>query len=386
MIFNFYALIVGRLIIGYAIGIMTVMTPLFISETSPTALSGPLGSLNQFMCTVGIMVGYIFGFMVPIRYLKGGNVTNPEVFDTQSWRIIFAFPVMVATIQSILMIAYFRYDTPKFYMQRGEEHMARRVEREIYGDDNLPEEVQEINKTGSDDKASVATFKQLFTDKYKMALIVGCLLAMFQQLTGINVVIFYSNTVFTKGRADGFDSEVAARTGTVIVGVVNWAATMAAIPLLSKLGRKTIMLIGQTMMGISLILLGIWAIYNLSDLTIIFTLVFVAFFEIGIGAVLWLYLAEIMTEIGISAASGIVWTLTICVALFTPRLFDLLTPKGMYFLFAAIDVLGLIFIFIFMKESKGVSKNDLKYLYCSESVKRGESVEFNSPKSIVEEY
>mmetsp|Transcript_32703 Transcript_32703/g.28971 ORF Transcript_32703/g.28971 Transcript_32703/m.28971 type:complete len:477 (-) Transcript_32703:66-1496(-) len=377
MIFNFYALIGGRIILGFGMGLFTVLTPLFISETSPIEMAGTLGSLSQFMVTVGIMIAYLFGFLVPIRYLKDeGETPNPEIYTTQVWRIVFIIPAAISVIQSILLLLIFRFDTPKFYRQNGNESMAAKVEELIYTSKPIEESEDEQMIEKEDEVEQKVSLSQLLTPKYRIALIIGCFTAFFQQMTGINVVIFYSNTVFTKGQDPGYDTEVTARTGTLIVGVVNWAATMVAIPLLSRLGRKTLMLFGQIMMGISLIILAVFSIINFSTGTIIFTLVFVAFFEIGIGSVLWLYLAEIMTEGGMSLASVLVWILTIIVGLFTPRMFDLLTPKGMYFLFAAIDIAGLLFIFIFIKETKGKSKSQLKTLYSGEVqyTKLGEQV------------
>lgn len=364
MIFNFFALVGGRIIFGFGVGAMTVLTPLFISETSPIELAGPLGSLSQIMVTIGIMIAYILGFLVPIRYIKNeGETLNPDRLTTKSWRIIFTIPAVISIIQTILLLAIFRYDTPKFYKQIGDNSMHQKVEQIIYKEKASEEEEGRQLRTEDHKNERKVTLSELFSRKYRAAFFIGCCLAMFQQLSGINVVILYSNIVFTKGLDKGYKAEYTARIGTIIVGIVNWAATMVAIPLLTKLGRKTIMVTGQIIMGISLIVLGIFAITGWATGTIIFTLLFVAFFEIGIGSVLWLYLAEIMTEGGLSIATVVVWTLSILVGLFTPKMFDLLTPQGMYFLFAGFNITGLIFIVFLIKETKGKTKAQLSNLY-----------------------
>lgn len=150
----------------------------------------------------------------------------------------------------------------------------------------------------------------------------------------------------------------------MLVGVVNWAAAMIAIPLLTRFGRKFLLISGQIAMGISLLLLGIFAIIDSTTAIIIFTLCFVAFFEFSIGPILWLYAAEIMTESGMAAASLITWIVTIIFGLFTSKLFDALTAKGMYFTFTGVDVVGLLFIIIFIKETRGRSKDEIQFLYC----------------------
>jgi MFS family permease len=158
-------------------------------------------------------------------------------------------------------------------------------------------------------------------------------LALVQQLSGINAVIFYSKNIFTQDQDPGYDTANAARTGTVIVGVVNWASTMMAIPLLSKFGRKKLLLGGQVAMIATFIVLAVLAIIKVPIGIIIFTLVFVAFFEFSIGPILWLYCAEVMTENGMAAASLITWLCTIFFGLATQNLFDLLKAYGVYFTF-----------------------------------------------------
>ena len=148
MIFNFFALVGGRIIFGFGVGAMTVLTPLFISETSPIELAGPLGSLSQIMVTIGIMIAYILGFLVPIRYIKNeGDNLNPDRLTTKSWRIIFIIPAVISIIQTILLLAIFRYDTPKFYKQIGDNSMHQKVEQIIYNGKASEEEQDQQLRT-----------------------------------------------------------------------------------------------------------------------------------------------------------------------------------------------------------------------------------------------
>jgi MFS family permease len=310
------------------------------------------------------MLANILGFVVPYSVTRD-NEPNPAIETDQTWRFVFIFPAVLALIQSLLVLLVFRYDTPKYYKQNGKAAMVDKVEEFIYS-----ERPSEINKSmvdtgdqkGAADQEEKVSISALFSPRYRKAFIVGCLLAVFQQLTGINAVIFYSNDIFTRGR-EGFDSERAAKIGTMLVGVINWAAALTAIPLLTKFGRRTLLILGQIAMGISLLVLAILAIVDWSTGIMIFTFFFVAFFEFSIGPILWLYAAEIMTESGMAAASLITWIVTIIFGLFTPRLFDLLKPVGMYFAFTGIDIVGLFFIIFFIKETMGKSKAEIKNLY-----------------------
>lgn len=356
----------GRLLLGYGVGAFTVISPLFISETSPTVVAGSMGAINQFMVTAGIMIADILGFIIPYKYIKGkgDKDINNEIYSTKIWRLIFIIPLILAVLQTILVLFVFRNDTPKYYKQKRMKDAVERVDALIYAEKDSELNRSYLEDNGNDKGNQSVPLKAHCSEKYRKAFMIGCILACFQQLTGINAVIFYSNDIFI-GDKKGYDSEQAAKIGTMLVGVVNWAAAMIAIPLLIRFGRKTLLIIGQIGMGISLLILGVLAIKNEETAIKVFTLFFLFYFEIGIGPILWLYAAEIMTETGMAAASLITWIITIIFGLFTNKLFKLLHPEGMYFVFTGVDIVGLLFILFVIKETKGLSKDALTYLYTS---------------------
>lgn len=271
-------------------------------------------------------------------------------------------PAALSVFQTLLVLFVFRFDTPKYYKQNNNKDAVRKVEGLIYAERDTDINVSVLENFNKDQKNEKVPLLAHFSPKYRAAFMIGCILAIFQQMTGINAVIFYSNTIFTKDKT-GYDNEKFAKIGTMLVGVTNWGATLLAIPLLTKFGRKTLLIFGQIGMGISLLILGILAIKDAGPAIIVFTLIFVAFFEFGIGPILWLYAAEIMTETGMASASLITWIITIIFGLFTEDLFKKLTSQGMYFTFTAIDILGLLFIIFIIKETKGLSKDKLEVLY-----------------------
>ena len=318
------------------------------------------------------MFADFLGFAVPYESLESSSSINPEVYTTKSWRGVFIVPAGIAIAQTLIILVVFRHDTIKYYIQKGMKENVKRVESLIYKEEAINSErvalyeenespPNQINKSIKNDVENQSnedenvelkekvSIVQLFTARYRKAFIVGCLLAVFQQITGINAVIFYSNDIFTRGLS-GYESEKSAKIGTMLVGVVNWAAAMSSIPLLTKFGRKTLLIFGQIGMGISLLLLAVFALIDQPIAIKILTLFFVAFFELSIGPILWLYAAEIMTESGMAAASLITWIITIIFGLFTSKFFDLLKPVGVYFTFTGIDLLGLVFVIIVIKE------------------------------------
>eukprot|EP01067_Filipodium_phascolosomae_P006206 Filipodium_phascolosomae@DN447_c0_g1_i1.p1 len=363
LVFNFYALCGGRFLLGWAAGVFTVICPMFVAETSPEHLAGALGAINQFQVCFGIMIACLWGFLVPFEKLKGQTTLNPEALSTQIWRIIFACPAVFSALQIVLLLLVFKHDTPKFYKQKGNIEAADRVNDLIY-----PDREDEMNKPVLDEEdreeapVKKVSLAEHFTPRYRMAFFVGIALSLFQQLTGINAVIFYSNDLFTIGKT-GYESEAAAKVGTMLVGVVNWASAMAAIPLLARFGRKTLLIFGQIGMGLCLGTLGIFALMDQQTGIKAVTLLFLCFFEFSIGPVMWLYAAEIMTETGMAAASLVNWATTIIFGFCTSPMFKLFTPAGMYFIFAGISVVGLLFEIFCIRETKGLSKEEIANLY-----------------------
>uniref|UniRef100_A0A7S3NPI3 Major facilitator superfamily (MFS) profile domain-containing protein n=1 Tax=Euplotes crassus TaxID=5936 RepID=A0A7S3NPI3_EUPCR len=151
--------------------------------------------------------------------------------------------------------------------------------------------------------------------------------------------------------------------GTTIIGVINCISAIAAIFLLAKFGRKPLMIISNIGMCFCLIALAVWPKSQNSTYLIVFAIVFIIFFEIGMGSAIFMYATEIMTEFGISIALSITWILTTLVSLLTFKTLGYFNQRDLYFIFLGINLLGLLFLIFFIKETKGEPKESLKYLY-----------------------
>jgi len=174
-----------------------------------------------------------------------------------------------------------------------------------------------------------------------------------QQLTGINAIMFYSGTIFTQG------GSISANQATAIIQAVNFLAVIIAAGLLGKYGRRTLMLYATAACTIFIILTGIFANNNFFLGELLTTLIYVAAFEFGPGPVVWMYMSEIMNDKGVSIGTFLNWLFTLIVGLTTSGLFNKFTKKdqpGMPFIiFGVFCGLGTIFVYFFMKETKGLS-------------------------------
>ena len=129
LVFNFYALFIGRLLLGACIGGYVTVCPLFISEVSPPSISGSLGALNQLNAVSGVLTGYCMGFLIPLE-------NDSDALTSKMWRVVFGTPIIITTIQIILLLIVFRYDTPLFYKSKRSNKNYNIIMNKIYTDIN----------------------------------------------------------------------------------------------------------------------------------------------------------------------------------------------------------------------------------------------------------
>ena len=186
---------VGRFVQGVSSGIFSVIVPKFINEVSPVFMSGSFGAIYQFMVTLGLFAAFLIGL---------GSKEHPsskKFFEEEYWRIMFAIPIFVALVQMILLWKAYPYETPKFLLKTKQDSEARDIIELIYGEENLDPALKQIapneslttfNETEIMAPLNVS-WSELFKPRYRYALFVGCALSMLQQLSGINMLIFYSS-------------------------------------------------------------------------------------------------------------------------------------------------------------------------------------------------
>ncbi len=336
---SLYPLIAGRVIVGIAIGIASIATPLFISEVAPAKVRGSLVSLNQLAITIGIVVSYSIDYALS---------------DIQGWRYMLGLAAIPAIILGLGMLLL--SDTPRWLMSQNRLDEARAVLKRIRGEQEVEGELQEILSSLREQKAGR---KELLNPLVKPALLIGIFLAIFQQVTGINTVIYYAPTIF---QFAGISSASAAIFATVLVGLVNVVMTVVAIVLLDRIGRRPLLLIGLAGMTLSLIILGsAFFLSNFSSsvgsVALVGLMLYVAFFAIGLGPVFWLLVSEIyplkVRGLAMSIASEANWSSNLIVALTFLTLIEILGESGTFWLYAVVGIAAWIFSYKLVPETKG---------------------------------
>jgi MFS transporter, SP family, galactose:H+ symporter len=339
-------LIIGRIIVGIAIGMASFIAPLYISELSPPKIRGSLVTFNQLFITVGIVISYGVDYaLAPIN----------------GWRYMLGLAAIPAVI--LLISMSFMPRSPRWLVNEGKKDKARSTLIKIRKRSDVEDELDEIITSLSKQKAG---WKELFNPLIKPAMIVGVLLAIFQQVTGINTVIYYAPTIFEFA---GFHSSAAAIFATFVVGFVNVGFTIVAIFLLDRIGRRKLLLIGLAGMSGTLIMLGIVfflpSLLNvLGTLAAAILMAYVGFFAIGLGPVFWLLISEIyplkVRGLAMSIVTEANWGSNLVIALTFLILIQLLGRAGTFWLYGAVGIIALIFTYTYVPETKGRTLEEIE--------------------------
>ena len=347
---NVLVLIFARFILGLGVGLASLVVPLYIAEIAPPATRGALVSLNQLMITIGILLSYIVG--VAFTPIEG-------------WRYMFAVAVVPALILGIGMFTL--PESPRWLVKNGKLDKARsvlllsRVEADVETEMQQMEEIERIERQ----QAQVG-YKELLAPWIRPALIVGVGLAIFQQITGINTVIYYAPTILEKV---GFSAGGAIAATALGVGAVNVGFTILAVYIVDRVGRRPLLLIGLIGMIVSLGLLGV--VFSLGAtsgaaglLATICLALYIASFAISLGPIFWLMISEIyplnMRGSAMSIAALCNWGSNFIVALIFPVLLATFGGAGSFWLFAALGIVAWIFVYFMVPETKGRTLEEIE--------------------------
>jgi sugar porter (SP) family MFS transporter len=332
-------LIVARVVAGVAIGVASFVAPLYISEIAPVAIRGKLVSINQVALTTGIVISYL------IDYAFAGS---------EAWRWMFAVAAVPASAFGIGLI--FVPDSPRWLAGRGNVDQARSVLKTIRNPEQVEGELTDIQASLGEQKGD---WSELFNPVLRSAMIVGIGLAIAQQITGINTVIYYAPTIF--GFA-GLSSSSAAILASVGVGVVNVVLTVVAMQLIDRVGRRPLLLISLAGMALSLCALG--AAFSLPQfkqllgwISIASLMAYVGSFAVGLGPVFWLILSEIyplrIRGRAMSVGTAANWSANLLVALTFLTLTKVMGKPATFWLYGAVTVAAWCFAFFLVPETRG---------------------------------
>jgi len=333
--FNLVSFSVARFFVGACIGVASLVTPLYLSEMSPARIRGALVSLNQLAITVGIVTAYFVDF-----WLAAGR----------NWRWMFitaVFPAFALVIGMLLLS-----ESPRWLARKGFRDRALEGFHRLGRGDEAEVELEEVEQALQEEPEGL---RSLFKPGLRRGVLVGIVLAIFTQITGINTIIYYSPEIL---RLSGYPSAKAAILAAAVIGVVNVLVTVVAILLIDRLGRRFLLLVATAGMTLMLGLIGIAFSRHSAGVVVFYEMIgYVIFFGVGLGPVFWLLISEIYpTKIrgrAMSLATLSVWGANWLVAGTFLSLIHAAGRAGTFWIFAGICVLAFLFCLKLVPETKG---------------------------------
>ncbi|VEN45811.1 unnamed protein product [Callosobruchus maculatus] len=337
----------GRFLTGLAGGAFCVAAPIYTSEIAQKEIRGTLGSYFQLLLTVGILIAYVAGAYMPVK----------------------AFSILCAMIPiAFVVVFFFQPETPVYYMKNNKPEDAKNALQRLRGSEyNCDKEIQDIKASleqNTDTSVSLADALKMRASKRACVICFG--LMMFQQLSGVNAVIFFTGNIF-----ESAGSTLPSSTATIIVGVVQVIATFLSSIFIDKFGRKMLLLGSIAFMMLSEVVLGIF--FSLKDrglvspetaskigiLPVLCLIVFISAFSLGIGPIPWLISAELMPpeikSVACSAAATFNWLLAFIVTKNYASLQVAIGGDSTFYIFSSICFIGIFFIYFMVFETKGKS-------------------------------
>ena len=362
---DFNQLVIYRIIGGVGIGVVSIISPLYISEVAVAQYRGRLVSLYQLAVTIGFLGAYLVNYQ-----LLGYSMSNPDV-STAWWNLVFVSEVWrgmlgMETLPAIMffIIIFFIPESPRWLILKGKEEKATNILERIYT--SSKEALFQLTETKSVlSSESKSEWKLLLQPGIRKAVIIGVCIAVLGQFMGVNAVLYYGPSIFENAGLSGGDSLFYQ----VLVGLVNTLTTVLALVIIDKVGRKKLVYYGVSGMVISLVLIATYFIYGESwGISSIFLLVFFLFYvfccAVSICAVVFVLLSEMyptrVRGLAMSIAGFALWIGTYLIGQLTPWMLQNLTPAGTFILFAIMCVPYMLIVWKLVPETTGKSLEEIE--------------------------
>ena len=362
---DFTQLVIYRIIGGVGIGVVSIVSPLYISEVAVAQYRGRLVSLYQLAVTVGFLGAYLVNYQL-LAWAESGTQLSVDwlnkVFITEVWRGMLGMETLPAIL--FFIIIFFIPESPRWLIVRGKELKAVNILEKIYN--SITEAKSQLNETKSVlTSETKSEWSLLMKPGIFKAVIIGVCIAILGQFMGVNAVLYYGPSIFENAGLSGGDSLFYQ----VMVGLVNTLTTVLALVIIDKVGRKKLVYYGVSGMVVSLILIGLYFLFGDSlGVSSLFLLIFFLFYvfccAVSICAVVFVLLSEMyptkVRGLAMSIAGFALWIGTYLIGQLTPWMLQNLTPAGTFFLFAVMCVPYMLIVWKLVPETTGKSLEEIE--------------------------
>lgn len=358
---NIPTFILARLVGGIAIGLAADLSPMYIAEVAPTHIRGKLVTLNQLTIVIGILGAQIVNMLIAEPVAAEATATDIlNSWNGQSgWRWMFWAVCIPSGI--FFLLSMFIPESPRWLVSAGQNEQAQKVLTSIGGTEYAKSELESYAKANTSAQSEKGALSLLFSSKMRNVLVIGIVIAMFQQWSGTNVIFNYAQEIF---QAAGYGiSDVLMNI--VVTGIANLIFTFVAIYTVERLGRKTLMLIGSLGLAGIYTLLGLSYFFEFKGfIMIVFVVLAIGFYAMSLGPITWVLLSEIFPNkvrgVAMAVCTAALWIASFLLTYTFPFLNSGLGTGGTFMLYAAICFFGFIFVLRRIPETKGKSLENIE--------------------------
>ncbi|MEI6680567.1 MAG: sugar porter family MFS transporter [Mariniphaga sp.] len=337
--------VAARILGGVAVGVASILSPMYIAELAPAKYRGSLVSLNQLAIVIGILIAFFSNYL-----LVESGVNNWR------WMLLVMAAPAVLLFFSLLLVP----ESPRWLVARQRNAEALNVLIKTSGEEDAHTELLEIEETLKIHQESV--FRDLLAPKIRPLLFIGIILAVFQQITGINTIMYYAPKIF----ANVGDSNGAALLQTIAIGCTNVVFTLLAMALIDRFGRKLMLIYGSA--GMMSMLFGLSALYFMKQtsgiMVLVFILGYIACFSASLGPAVWVVVAELfpnrLRSKGMSVAIVALWIACTIVTITFPIMLERLSGGITFLIFAIICLANMLYVWRYVPETKGKTLEELE--------------------------
>jgi len=339
----------ARFIGGLAIGAASLLAPMYIAEVAPAEIRGRLVALNQMAIVTGILLAYLINYLLSFQGPGG-------------WRLMFASAAVPSV--AFFIALFFVPESPRWLTEAGKTETAFHVLERVNGSERAKAELRAIEEAIADESGSL---RELLQPGYRRALLLAVALAVLQQITGMNTVLFYGSMIF-KEHVTG-QSDSTALGANVLIGVVNLVMTLVALKFVDQHGRRPLLMISAAGMAVCQLSLGAAFLFSPPPVWMILAsmLFCVASFAVGMGPCVWVLLAEMFPNRvrgrAMSIATVSLWVACFALTMTFLSLAKAITPTGAFWLYSSMCVLTFWIVWKFTPETKGRSLEEIEKLW-----------------------
>jgi SP family arabinose:H+ symporter-like MFS transporter len=357
----FTFLILVRIIGGIGVGVTSVVAPIYISELSLPQNRGRMVSLYQLSITLGILLAFLVDWLVLTNAGNAAGVISNEpsgfwqwLFVDELWRGMFGTEIPIALL--FLILLFLVPETPRWLISKERYDEAEKIMEKINGKEYAQIQIAEIKEVVKEESTGI---KELLKPYLRVPLLIGVLLPMFSHLSGIAAIMYFAPNIIN----ESIQSVESSFLGAVLVGVVNSAFTFVAILNIEKFGRRKLLLVG--VVGAFISLTGVGILFAIgSKYVIIPLLMYVASFAFSFGPIVWVIISEIFPTrirgLAVSLGSFALMVTGFFITLTNPILIEQIMPSGTFFVYAALTLPAIWFIWKYVPETKGKTLEEIE--------------------------